>query len=171
MSIFEDFHYCPRCKAELGSNENYVNCKECGYRLYDNPRPITILLLQNEKDEYLLFRRAEEPHAGMLDLPGGFVMDNETLLEGARRELQEEVGITINGLTYYGSYPDIYPYKGVPYSILGVVFTGRVSNNQVLRPTEELTEYMFRKLADIPIDELAFSSMQQLFRDIGASRV
>ncbi len=169
MSIFREFRYCPRCRAELTRNENYVKCGKCGFTLYDNPRPITILLLQNTNDEYLLYRRAEEPNAGMLDLPGGFVMDGESLLDGARRELKEEVGIEAGSLTYYGSYPDTYPYKGVSYAILGVVFTGRIGDGQALKPTEELTEYMFRKLADIPIEDFAFPSMQQLFRDLQAA--
>jgi NAD+ diphosphatase len=73
-------------------------------------------------------------------------------------------------LSYYGSYPDLYPYKGVSYSIIGVVFTGRIGDDQALQPTEELTEYMFRKLADVPIEEFAFPSMQQLFRDVQASK-
>ena len=171
MSIFKEFHYCPRCQAKLAENENYVKCDKCGFSLYDNPRPITILLLKNADDEYLLFRRAEEPNAGMLDLPGGFVMDGETLIDGARRELQEEVGIEVTELTYYGSYSDVYLYKEIPYSILGVVFTGRISDSQELKPTEEVTEYLFRKLADVPITDFAFPSMQKLFRDLQATKV
>jgi hypothetical protein len=50
------------------------------------------------------------------------------------------------------------------------VFTGRIGDDQALQPTEELTEYMFRKLADVPIEEFAFPSMQQLFRDVQASK-
>ena len=169
MNVLKDFQYCPRCKHELSLNDNYVKCNTCSFQFYDNPRPGTAVLLQNENEEYLLVRRAEEPYRGMLDLPGGFVISNETLLQGAKRELREETGIEISELAYYGSYPDVDLYDGITYSVIGVVFAGKISGNQTLKLSRESTAYAFFKLADIPLHEIAYPSMRQLFQDLQTS--
>jgi len=169
MNALQDFQYCPRCKHELNSNNNYVKCEACGFQFYDDPRPGTAVLLQNENEEYLLVRRAEEPHKGMLDLPGGFAINNETLLQGAQRELKEETGIEVSELAYHGSYPDVDLYEGITYSIIGVVFTGKIDGNQIVKLSEESTAYAFFKLVDIPLHEVAYSSIRQLFQDLQAS--
>jgi len=166
MNALQSFKYCPQCKHELNANDNYVTCDACGFQFYDNPRPGTAVLLQNENEEYLLIQRADEPHKGMLDLPGGFVKANETLLHGAQRELKEETGIEIRDLSYCGSYPDIDLYKGTTYSVIGVIFTGKISSDQALKLSEESTAYAFFKLADIPLHNVAYPSIRHLFQDL-----
>ena len=66
---------------------------------YDYPRPavttdIVVFTLRNERLSVLLIRRARDPYAGYWALPGGFVEPDETLEQGALRELQEETGLT-----------------------------------------------------------------------------
>lgn len=70
---------------------------------YDYPRPaltVDCILLGFAPDEasgdlkVLLIERDLEPFAGKWALPGGFVQMDETLEEAARRELQEESGVS-----------------------------------------------------------------------------
>ena len=49
--------------------------------------------LEAENLNVMLIERDLEPFAGNWAIPGGFVRPNETLLEAANRELQEETGI------------------------------------------------------------------------------
>lgn len=50
----------------------------------------------DDHDKYLLLVRANHPTFGDdADLPGGLVEDNETTLQGAVREVAEEMNITI----------------------------------------------------------------------------
>src|SRR5262245_14163697 len=49
--------------------------------------------LEEASLKVMLIERDAEPFAGVWAIPGGFVRSNETLLEAAERELQEETGI------------------------------------------------------------------------------
>lgn len=60
----------------------------------------------------LLVERGGEPYAGRLALPGGFVDVDEDLETSARRELEEETGLRVDGpLHQLGAYgrPDRDP--------------------------------------------------------------
>ena len=52
----------------------------------------------------LLIRRKKYPFQGMYALPGGFVDENETVEDAARRELREETGIEAESLELVGVY-------------------------------------------------------------------
>ncbi len=78
---------------------------------YDFPRPAvaadTLLLRQGTGGlEILLIQRGRPPFAGRWALPGGFVEEEETLLEAARRELYEETGIEDVPLRQFAAYGD-----------------------------------------------------------------
>jgi ADP-ribose pyrophosphatase YjhB (NUDIX family) len=89
------FRYCPFCGAALPRPTPYtLHCSACGRRLFRNPDPGTVVLL--EQDERLLLgRRAAGYGAGMWGLPGGFVEYPEDFLSGARREVLEETGLRV----------------------------------------------------------------------------
>jgi len=54
--------------------------------------------------EILLVRRGQWPHAGKWALPGGFIRPDETVEEGARRELHEETALTAHPLIPVGVF-------------------------------------------------------------------
>ena len=55
---------------------------------------VVILTVRERRLEVLLVRRRHWPFEGMWAIPGGFVEPNESLEDSARRELQEETGVT-----------------------------------------------------------------------------
>jgi 8-oxo-dGTP diphosphatase len=66
---------------------------------YEYPRPAltvdcVVFGLDEDELEVMLIRRGLEPYAGRWALPGGFVHLDETLEEAARRELEEENGLS-----------------------------------------------------------------------------
>lgn len=54
---------------------------------------IVIFTIQSGELKVLLVKRAFEPFAGQYAIPGGFVLENESLEEAAMRELREETGV------------------------------------------------------------------------------
>ena len=109
--------FCHLCGTKLNTVEGepkHWQCPGCGQTIYDNPRPATSIVIFNEAGELLLATRANEPHKGKQDLPGGFVDIGETILEGALRELKEELGLRPEDYSapeYLGSATDIYPWQ------------------------------------------------------------
>ncbi len=66
---------------------------------YRYPHPavttdIIIFTIRQDELKVLLIKRALPPHKGAWALPGGFIEMEESLEEGARRELQEETGVS-----------------------------------------------------------------------------
>ncbi|CAN0604684.1 unnamed protein product, partial [Ectocarpus sp. 12 AP-2014] len=53
---------------------------------------------ESETISVLLIKRKYEPFKGKWAIPGGFVLDSESLEEAVERELKEETGIKINYL-------------------------------------------------------------------------
>jgi len=77
---------------------------------YEYPRPsVTVdiaVVSTEESPRVLLIRRKNEPFAGMWALPGGFIDENESPMDAARRELLEETGVTATDLVELGTYGD-----------------------------------------------------------------
>jgi len=61
--------------------------------------------------QILLIQRGFDPFKGMWAFPGGFVEDKEDLEESALRELQEETGLKLAGMTQLHTFatPDRDP--------------------------------------------------------------
>ena len=113
----EIFHYCPKCGSPDFEIHNGLSrhCANCGFTFYQNPRASTAAFILNEKGELLVARRGKEPAKGTLDLPGGFVDNDENAEQGMVREIKEETGliINVNDVKYVFSIPNVYHYSGM----------------------------------------------------------
>lgn len=82
-------------------------CLQCGHEHFPHIHPCAIVLVRRG-DELLLIRKPEWP-PGYFSIPSGFCDFGESLEECARREVEEETGIRIQGLRYVGSQSWPFP--------------------------------------------------------------
>ena len=81
-----------------------------GTYTYDYPRPALttdcVLFCRDEEGELsvLLIERGGEPYKGCWAFPGGFLEMDETVRQGAVRELEEETGLKIGEVHQIGAY-------------------------------------------------------------------
>ncbi len=90
-----NFEYCPSCgqrsTVEKQDNTNY-ECRNCHWHFWNNAKTaVAVVIIKDGK--LLVSKRAEEPHKGMYDLPGGFVEFGEDPYDAAIREVIEETSL------------------------------------------------------------------------------
>ncbi len=84
-------------------------------------RVVVKALIRTHEDRYLVLRRTEKERIdpGQLDLPGGKVRFGEEPLEALKREVREEVGLTVEPiepiLTWSRLFGDVH-YIGILFS-------------------------------------------------------
>ena len=129
--------------------ERYV-CDACGHVHYTNPK-IVVGSVVTHRNRFLLCRRAIEPRKGLWTLPAGYLEENETPEEGARREAREEAqcDIVLDGLLAVYSIPRI--------SQVQLMYRARLDTEQFGAGAESLEVKLF-DWDDIPWTEIAFPS-------------
>lgn len=166
MDLMSAYKYCPRCAGQLAREIHFLQCLSCDLRVYNSPTPSTVLLLCNNKGEYMLVRRACDPKKGWWDTPGGFVEAGETSEEAIKREAMEELGIQLGDSEYFGSFYDTYNYQNVIFPTLNAVFISKATDDMVFRPADDVDGFKFFALDNIPLDQLAFSFQVIMFKSL-----
>lgn len=160
----EVFRFCPKCGAPRDSakvGENPYHCESCGFVLYFNPVVAVATLLLDPQDRLLVLRRARDPGKDMLGLPGGFVDRGEGTGEAALREIREEIGVRLEEreLSYVGSWPNTYHYKGLAIAVTDVFYSARVENFDNLDlDRSEVLHFEVHPLAGLTFEDFAFRS-------------
>lgn len=79
----------------------------------------------------LLIRRKYPPFKDSWAIPGGFVLNKETLEEAVYRELKEETGISINYLEQLYTFGD--PNRDPRNRVISVAYFGLINSNKYRR--------------------------------------
>lgn len=74
------------------------------FTITSTARKTAMKSLPERQLEVLLIQRKSWPYAGQWALPGGFSKETETLLESAKRELEEETGVKDVHIEYFNAY-------------------------------------------------------------------
>ncbi|MFJ3699168.1 NUDIX domain-containing protein [Streptomyces sp. NPDC090052] len=90
--------HCSSCGAPFAAAAGWPRtCPSCGTTAYRNPLPVAVALLpvrDGQGTGLAVITRTNEPQAGGIALPGGFIDGVETWQHAVVRELREETGIT-----------------------------------------------------------------------------
>jgi NAD+ diphosphatase len=153
------FTYCPRCgQARLQPNDpKSFRCEACGLVYYHSTSVAAVGLIEFE-DKILLTRRLNEPKAGCISLPGGFVDYHETMEEALIREMQEELNLEISALRYLCSSGDEYLFREVTYFTIVAFFIARVTDISGITARDDISEFHLVRPEEIDPAGLAFDS-------------
>jgi len=154
-------NYCSSCGnkntfSEIEGRERF-HCKKCNTIHYQNPKPTATLICPKD-NKILLVKRAFEPAIGTWSLPGGFLELNETLNEGASRELKEETNLNgemiklLGDCSYFNSiFGDIL--------LLGVLM--KINKWDSMQCGDDASDAKLFDINDCP--ELAFECHEKIF--------
>jgi len=101
--------YCGKCGHETldKADERAKLCPQCQHVNYPRLSPAVIVaIIKNNQILLARNRRFKLPFYSVL---AGFVEPGESLEECVKREIKEEVGITVRNIRYFGSQPWPFP--------------------------------------------------------------
>jgi mutator protein MutT len=161
MTPPDTFAFCPRCAAPAAApGANPFACAACGHRYYFNPSVAAAGFLFDPLGRVLLIRRAKDPQAGKLAVPGGFVDVGETAEEALRRETREEVGLEVADLRYLTSVVNRYRYAGIEYPVCDLVFAATAVEPDRAAALDGVAGFEWRRPREVDPTELAFDSLR-----------
>lgn len=105
-----DNQFCPRCGATTTVTAAGWSreCTQEGTAIFPRTDPAVIVAI-TDPDGRLLLARAAHWRGRRMSVLAGFVEAGESAEVAVRRELEEEVGITLSELNYFGSQPWPFP--------------------------------------------------------------
>jgi hypothetical protein len=63
--------------------------------------------------------------------------------------------------TYFCSFPNTYPYRGIVYQTLDFFFLIHLHQKPVVRAGDDVAAYVWVRRADLSLEEIAFASGRQ----------
>ena len=158
----EAITHCPGCGGatlEWPSAKQFC-CSSCGFVLFLNIAAAVGVIVECQ-GKLLFGVRKHEPQRGMLDLPGGFVDQGETAEQAVLRELQEETGLVASSARYLYSFPNRYPYKGITYDTLDLIFLVQLDEPPQLQAADDLAELVWLDRHRIELERIGFPSLRK----------
>jgi ADP-ribose pyrophosphatase YjhB (NUDIX family) len=153
--------FCSECAQPVAltippddNRPRYV-CSDCGTIHYQNPKLVVGSIPVWQQDgitQVLLCKRAIEPRYGYWTLPAGFMENNETTTDAARRETEEEAGAHIE-------LHQLFSLLNVPHvHQVHLFYQATLLDTDYAAGIESLEVKLFSE-ADIPWSEIAFPTV------------
>lgn len=126
--------FCPICGQPMGpmQQEWMRQCTGCGHTRYPQVSPAVLALVHDGAERILL---AHKPGWGdRYSILAGFVLPGESLEECVQREVEEEAGVQVTDIQYFGSQPWPFPHQ------LMIGFSARYESGEIRLDEEELDD-------------------------------
>lgn len=160
-----EYSYCEAAHIEImtATRPRAKNWHSSDYAQpkWKNPVVTISALLTNSMEELLITTRGLEPSRGDLEVPGGFLEINESLEDGVRREVKEEIGVEIANLRYFTSVKGKYSDGR---EIISVYFSGRIQGTPNLSE-ECLSIDYYSRIPSVPsfFNQADYQAVVQFF--------
>ena len=160
---YQCHRFCGSCGTALlpSTYERAMVCPNCGHTYYPQISPAVIMAV-TDGDKLLLSHYSNRPYRGYA-LLAGYCEVGETVEDTIRREVMEEVGLTVTNFRYYKSQP--WPFSDT----LLMGFYCDVTGSRTIRVDEtELEEarWIHRDELTFPTDDVSLTQeMIRVFRE------
>lgn len=161
MAELDGWKHCPVCATAVEPEDGRVECSECGFVTYAHSMPTASAVVADDEGRVLLSRRANDPAAGMWDLPGGFLEEGEHPVDCLSRELREEAGIGLTDERLLGIWIDTYEYKRRVVATLNVYYSARIAQGTP-QAADDVAELRWFEPDEVPVAELAFKHITEV---------
>ncbi len=157
-------NYCPNCGKLLVEysigGKNVKKCNDCSFVDWDNWAFVScVVVAYNERNNFLMVELKGD-EAGKLTFPGGYRELGETLEDAAKREFNEETGMTINNLSLFKTYVKD------SQRLVWVVFKADIKSFD-FKENDEVRNIFFYSLdSKIDDDKLRGNLTRQLLQDL-----
>src|SRR5690606_20274425 len=149
----DTLRYCSRCGSplsapvadRLAAGEYVKICSNCQYRAYPMISPCVIVLVT--RGEQCLLAQHRRSRANIYTSLAGFIEPGESAEQTLRREVAEEVGISVGSLYYAGSQSWPFPAQ------LMLGFYADYSDGTIAPDNDEIVAaawFDYRNLPEIP---------------------
>ncbi|GAL24147.1 NADH pyrophosphatase [Vibrio variabilis] len=105
----QSMRFCPQCggRNHLNHNQLAMQCQDC--RTLHYPRIFPCIIVAVRKGQDILLAQHNRHAGGMYTVIAGFLEVGETLETCVAREVEEETGIKVANIRYFGSQPWAFP--------------------------------------------------------------
>ena len=157
------FTHCPACGSEkfTQNNQKSKRCEACGFVFYLNASAAVAAFILNDSGALLVCKRGKNPEKGTLDLPGGFVDDNESAEEAMYREIGEELKAKVIEAKYLFSLPNQYKYSGLTLPTLDMFFACKLEDTTNLQPSDDVEDCFFLPLNKLNPELFGLKSIRE----------
>jgi len=163
ITDWTSFRYCPKCgSGDMRFHGKKLFCRACSFSFYINPALAVGALIEDDQRRLLVVTRGNDPAKGTWDIPGGFADAGETAEETLCREIHEELGVQVVSHVYFATAPNIYPYLGVTYHTIDVVFRCQVDHPERIRAADDVAAAQFMPRSELAVEKFGMISIQQI---------
>jgi len=140
-----DHLYCSRCgqPAAERNEEGAQTCRSCGYVNF--PRISPAIIVAVIKDNRILLAHSGRFINNMYSVLAGYVEMGESLEECVKREVEEETGIEVKNIRYFGS--QYWAYSGA----LMVGFSAEYESGEIRLDDAEIDDAGWFPADDLPM--------------------
>ncbi len=126
--------FCGACGERMVHvpGERAMKCSACGHNAYPRISPAMMVLVKRGASILLAHNAAAPP--GRMSALAGFLEPGESIEDAVHREVEEEVGLQVKDLRYFGSQS--WPF---PHSLM-IAFTAEYAGGEITLNDQEIDE-------------------------------